>query len=307
MFFSHYGILDMKFVVTGSAGNVSKPLTELLLAAGHDVSVVSRNADNIAALVKQGANAAIGDMEDVAFLKDTLKGADGVYLMLPPMWNSQDQKQQSIEYAHNFKAAIEATGVKNVVFLSSYGADRQTDAGPISGMGLAEDVLNTLGSGVNVLSLRTGYFYSNLLLSIDLIKKAGHMGNMFAIPHGRFTVVDPEDIARTAAAALATQNFKGHSYQYVISDITGTDEIAALIGKEIGIPGLKWEKFEKEDFRQVLLGYGFAKGAANDYVEMFDTLDKGLLFEHFFETKAPFGGTSIEAFAKRFAAIYKSR
>ncbi|SEI42902.1 NAD(P)H-binding protein [Pseudomonas sp. NFR16] len=297
----------MKFVVTGSAGNVSKPLTEYLLAAGHQVSVISRNADNVAALVRQGAHAAIGDMQDVAFLKETFAAADGVYLMLPPMWNSQDQKKESIEYAHNFKAAIQATGVENVVFLSSYGADRHSDAGPISGMGLAEDVLNSAGDNVNVLSLRTGYFYTNLLLSIDLIKKAGHMGNMFAIPQGRFTVVDPQDIARIAAAALTTQNFKGHVYQYVVSDLTGTDEIASLIGKEIGIPDLKWEKFEKEDFRQVLLGYGFAKGAANDYVEMFETLDKGLLFDHFFETKAPFGGTSIEAFAKRFAAIYKSR
>lgn len=297
----------MKFVVTGSAGNVSKPLTELLLQAGHQVNVVTRKAENISGLVKQGAIAAVGNMEDVAFLTETFAGADGVYLMLPPMWDSADQKLQSIQYAQNFKNAIQATGVKNVVFLSSYGAHRHTDAGPISGMGLAEDVLNTLGADVNVLSLRTGYFYSNLLLSIDLIKKAGHMGNMFDIPQGTFTVVDPEDIARTAAAALATQNFKGHSYEYVISDLTGTDEIAALIGKEIGIPELKWEKFEHEDFRQVLLGYGFAKGAANDYVEMFDTLDKGLLFEHFFETKAAFGGTSIEAFAKRFAAVYNAR
>lgn len=297
----------MKFVVTGSAGNVSKPLATLLLAAGHQVSVVTRNADNVNELVKHGADAAVGSMDNVAFLTKTFADADGVYLMLPPMWDSADQKTQSIEYAENFKKAIEATGVKNVVFLSSYGAHRPTDAGPISGMGLAEDVLNTLAADVNVLSLRTGYFYSNLLLSIDLIKKTGHMGNMFDIPQGTFTVVDPEDIARTAAAALATQNFKGHSYAYVVSDLTGTDEIAALIGKEIGLPDLKWEKFDQEDFRQVLLGYGFAKGAANDYVEMFDTLDKGLLFEHFFETKAAFGGTSIEAFAKRFAAIYIAR
>jgi uncharacterized protein YbjT (DUF2867 family) len=297
----------MKFVVTGSAGNVSKPLTELLLQAGHDVSVVSRNSKNISGLIDHGAKAAVGDMGDLAFLKSTFTGADGVYLMLPPMWDSADQKKQSIEYANNFKAAIQSTGVRNVVFLSSYGAHRHQDAGPISGMGLAEDVLNTLGSDVNVLSLRTGYFYTNLLLSIDLIKNAGHMGNMFQIPQGRFTVVDPEDIARAAAAALTTQNFKGHVHKYVVSDLTGTDEIAALIGKEIGIPDLKWEKFEKEDFRQVLLSFGFANGAANDYVEMFETLGKGLLFEHFFDSNAPFGGTSIEAFAKRFGAVYKAR
>ena len=164
----------MKFVVTGAAGHVSKPLTELLLNKGHDVTVVGRSPKNLEGLVKLGANTAIGDMSDVAFLTEAFKGADGVYLMLPPMWDSDDQKKQSIQYAENFSSAIRANGVKNAVFLSSYGAHRLHDAGAISGMGLAEVVLNKL-DGVNVLSLRAGYFYSNLLLSLDLVKTAGHM------------------------------------------------------------------------------------------------------------------------------------
>lgn len=293
----------MKYVITGSAGNVSKPLAEMLLQGGHDVTVVGRNPDNLKALVAKGAKAAIGDLHDVAFLTDAFKGADGVYLMLPPMWNSDDQKKESIVFAEGFKTAIQATGVTNVVFLSSYGAHRLDDAGAISGMGLAENVLNTL-DGVNVLHLRAGYFYTNLLLSIDLIKTAGQMGNMFEIPDGTFTVVDPEDIARAAAQAL-TAGIKGHSFRYIVSDESGTDEIATLIGKEIGIPDLKWLRVPKEDFRIVLLSYGFAKGAANDYVEMFETLDSGRLFEHYVSSKATYSGTSIETFAKKFAAVYK--
>ncbi len=294
----------MKFAVTGAAGHVSKPLAELLLKAGHRVSVVGRKPEGLSGLVKLGAVAAVGDMQDVEFLKKTFRGTDGVYLMLPPMWDAADQKKLSTEIADGFTEAIRATGVRNAVFLSSYGAHRLNDAGPISGMGRAENVLNQL-EGVNVLSLRTAYFYTNLLLSIDLIKTAGHMGNMFAIPDGKFTLVDPEDIARAAAEALTTLNFKGHTYRYVISDMSGTDEIAALIGKEIGMPNLKWEKFAKEDFRRVLLGYGFAEGAANDYVEMFETLDTGRLFEHIEQTKPKVAGTSIEQFAKQFASAYR--
>jgi uncharacterized protein YbjT (DUF2867 family) len=159
----------MKFVVTGAAGHVSKPLTEVLLKKGHDVTVVGRSPKNLEGLVKLGAKTAIGDMGDVPFLRETFKRADGVYLMLPPMWDSDDQKKQSIRYADNFSSAIRANGVKNAVFLSSYGAHRLDDAGAISGLGLAEVVLNKL-DGVNVLSLRAGYFYSNLLLSLDLVK-----------------------------------------------------------------------------------------------------------------------------------------
>jgi hypothetical protein len=83
------------------------------------------------------------------------------------------------------------------------------------------------------------------------------------------------------------------------------DEIASLIGKEIGIPDLKWVKFPAEDFKKVLLDYGFADGAANDYVEMFATLDTGLLFEDIQKTKPRIEGTSIEEFAKTWAAAYR--
>src|SRR5204863_308266 len=67
----------MKFVVTGAAGHVSKPLTELLLKKGHDVTVVGRSPKDLEGLVKCGANTAIGDMADAAFLTEAFKGADG--------------------------------------------------------------------------------------------------------------------------------------------------------------------------------------------------------------------------------------
>lgn len=296
----------MKFVVTGAAGNVSKPLAELLLEKGHDVTVIGRNRANIEPLIAKGAKAAIGDFSSPSFLAETFKGADGVYLMLPPMWDADDQKKLSVKYGESFASAIRSAKVPNVVFLSSYGAHRHNDAGPISGMGLVEDVLNTL-DGVNVLNLRTAYFYTNLLLSIGLIRKAGHMGNMFVVPDGKFTVVDPYDIAKVAAEALDRRNFKGHSFQYVISDMTGTDEIARLFGKEIGIPDLQWKKFSAPDFKKVLLAYGFAEGAANDYVEMFTTLDSGKLFEHIEEMKPKVEGTTIEQYAKIFAAAYANQ
>jgi uncharacterized protein YbjT (DUF2867 family) len=68
----------MKYVITGGAGHISKPLAEKLLKAGHQVTVISRNADNIGSLTNNGAKAAIGSVEDIAFLKKTFSGADGL-------------------------------------------------------------------------------------------------------------------------------------------------------------------------------------------------------------------------------------
>jgi len=293
----------MKFVVTGAAGHISKPLTELLLHKGHEVIVVGRSPERLAGLIAQGAKAAIGDLLDIPFLTKTFEAADGVYLMVPPMFDGDDHKKLSTIYAEGFSTAIRASGVKNAVFLSSYGAHRVHDAGAISGLGLAEQILNDL-DGVNLLHLRAGYFYTNLLFSMDLVRQAGYLGNMFEIPHGDFTVVDPNDIAKAAARALDSLDFKGHGHVYVISDLTGTDEIAALIGKEIGLPDMKWVRFPPSGTREFLIGLGFAEGAADSYVEMFTALDKGVLFEHIKEVNPKIEGMKIEDFAKQFAAAY---
>jgi hypothetical protein len=50
--------------------------------------------------------------------------------------------------------------------------------------------------------------------------------------------------------------------------------------------------------RPIGVATGFADGAANYYVEMFATLDTGLLFEDIQKTKPTIEGTSIEEFAK---------
>ena len=66
----------MKYVITGAAGNVARPLTEKLLAAGQDVTVIGRNAEHLKPLTGKGARAAIGEIEDVPFLKQAFAGAD---------------------------------------------------------------------------------------------------------------------------------------------------------------------------------------------------------------------------------------
>lgn len=127
---------------------------------------------------------------------------------------------------------------------------------------------------------------------------------MFEVPPGTFTVVEPAAIAREAADALESLTFKGHSYRYVVSDETGTDEIASAIGREIGMPDLKWIKFGREDVKETLIGYGFSDGAADEHVEMFTALDSGSLFEDYVKHKPMLQGDAIEAFARKFGAAY---
>jgi nucleoside-diphosphate-sugar epimerase len=42
----------MKITLTGAAGNITKPLTEKLLTAGHTVTVVGRKVENLKSLIE---------------------------------------------------------------------------------------------------------------------------------------------------------------------------------------------------------------------------------------------------------------
>lgn len=69
----------MKITITGSLGNISKPLTEELVQKGHAVTVISSKPEKQKDIETLGAKAAIGTIEDVAFLTATFTGADAVY------------------------------------------------------------------------------------------------------------------------------------------------------------------------------------------------------------------------------------
>jgi uncharacterized protein YbjT (DUF2867 family) len=75
----------MKYVLSGSLGHISKSLAQLLIAAGHQVTIISSNKDREQSIIALGANPAIGRLEDTAFLTSTFEGADAVFTLIPPV------------------------------------------------------------------------------------------------------------------------------------------------------------------------------------------------------------------------------
>jgi putative NADH-flavin reductase len=145
----------MKLVVTGSLGNISKPLTQILVEKGHDVTVISKDAEKAMQIEAVGAKAAIGSVSDTAFLTSTFKGADAVYTMVPPNWTVSNYRQYIGETGLAYRNAIEASGVRRVVNLSSIGAHLSNGTGPIAGLYDVEQTFNTL-KGVAIRHLRAG-------------------------------------------------------------------------------------------------------------------------------------------------------
>jgi uncharacterized protein YbjT (DUF2867 family) len=293
----------MKYAITGSAGNISRPLVERLLAAGHEVTAIGRNQGHLRPLTDKGAKAAIGSVEDAAFLKEAFAGADAVYTMVPPQTPLKENMNERI--GANYAGAIKANNIKYVVNLSSIGAHLAEGAGPVSGLYRTERELNKLDD-VNVLHLRPGFFYINFYSNIGMIRDMGILGGNYGDSNAKIILSYPDDIAEEAAEILLTLSFKGHNLHYLASDERTLGDVARVLGAAVGKPDLPWVLFTDEQAHGGMVGAGLPEGLAGKYTEMGRAMRTGIMWEDFYKNRpAKFGKTKLEDFAKIFAGVYK--
>ena len=293
----------MKYAITGSAGNISRPLAERLLAAGHEVTVIGRSKEHLKPLTDRGAKAAVGTVEDAAFLKGAFAGADAVYTMVPPQTALGENMYERL--GSNYAGAINANNIKYVVNLSSVGAHLPEGAGPVSGLYRTERELNKL-SDVNVLHLRPGFFYVNFYMYAGMIRDMGILGENFGDSNAKLILSFPGDIAEAAAEILLQLSFKGHVVHYVASDERALGEIAHVLGTAIGRPDLPWVLFTDEQSYGGMVGAGIPEALAAKYTEMGKAMRTGIIWEDFHKHRpTKFGKTKLEDFAKMFAGAYK--
>lgn len=293
----------MKIIITGSLGNVAAPLVEILVSEGHQITVISSNADKTELIENAGAEPAIGSVEDQAFLNTTFKDADAVFLMTPPMISASEIVKKTVEVGEKYAEAIRNSGVKKLVMLSSVGADLAADNGPIAALHSIENIYRKL-PGVSATLLRAGNFFTNLYNDIPLMKKEGIIGSNYAadqyIPWSH-----PRDIAKAAAGTLTGESRTGSTVKYTVSDYRSGSEIAAVLGSSIGKPELPWIQFSDDDSFHGMTGAGLPDEMAELYVEMGRGLQAGAIQRDFIQNGKPINGeTKLEDFAEEFRQQY---
>ena len=298
---SKQSIFVMKFIVTGSTGNISKPLSSQLVRAGHDVSIVSSNPEKTEEILALGAQALIGSVEDASFLTKAFAGADGVYTMIPPNMVVPSWKDFIYRVGDSYVTAIRAAGVKKVVNLSSIGAHMAQGGGLLSLYYHVEQNLNKI-PGIHVVHLRPGSFYTNFLGNIGMIKHLGVIGNNYA--DRVLPLAHPDDIAAVAFAELSARNFSNNNVRYVVSDERRTDDIAKVLGTAIGKPDLKWVGFKDEDVLNGMLQAGLSRDVAENLVKMGQAVASGEAGADYLQHKPAPGSVKLEDFAKQFALAY---
>ena len=289
----------MKIIITGSLGNVAKPLAKQLIQENHDITIISSNEAKRKEIENLGAKAAIGLMTDVDFLTKTFQNADVAFLMTPPVASETDIVKNTINIGENYSEAVKNSGVKKIVMLSSVGADSPVDNGPIQSLHHIEKLYHGL-ENTSVTFLRAGYFYLNLLNDIPLIKNAGIIGGNYP-ENIEIPLVHPNDIAKAAAEELVKISTE-KNIRYVVGDNRKPSDFAKILGAEIGNANLPWVEFTDEQSLDGMLQAGLPKEMAELYVEMGKGMRIGVVQADFEKHNSPINGaTKLEDFAKEFA------
>jgi NAD(P)H dehydrogenase (quinone) len=310
----------MNIVLTGSLGNISKPLAQELIAGGHFVIVISSNVEKQKDIEALGAKAAIGKLEDGAFLSNTFAGADAVYCMIPMNMHEKYFRKYMQNTANTYVQAIKQAGIKRVVVLSGWSADL------IKGENIEEIFTGQLDASICI--LRPGAFYTNFYFSMDLIKGKGLIGKYLTLRYSgmgalltgktgllmgnygeedKIVFVSPKDIATAAAEELVNPSDEKLKIRYVGSEELTCNEAAKIIGTSIGKPWLKWVRISDKQMMQGLKMAKMPKELAENMVEMQSVMHSGKPLRNFHANNPKMGKVKLTDFAKEFAAVYRQK
>ena len=319
----------MNIVLTGSLGNISKPLALELIAKGHSVTVISSQPQRQQEIESIGAKAAIGSLRDEGFLTSTFRNADIVYLMEPPVHFSDpkaDTEKLWMEIAQAYAGAIRSAGITKAIHLSSIGAHTDKGVGVLAAHHHVENILRALPDSVSIKFMRPVGFYGNLMANIRVIKQLskGFTGMLMALQYygiggllsGKRGVilanyggdvvnllVSPIDIDAAIAEEMETP-FEGRTVRYIASEELTCSQVATILGEAIGKPYLKHGKISDKMLANAMIKQGMNERLAKGIVEMGIAGRTGKLYEDYYKQRPILGKTRLKTYAVEFANAY---
>ena len=221
------------FAVTGITGQVGGATARTLLDTGLSVRAVMRDAAKGAAWKKRGCEIALADIKDAEALTAALRDVDGVFVMIPPIFDPMPGFPEARAIIAAVTTAIEAAKPPKVVCLSTIGA-QATQPNLLNQLGLLEQALGALPSPVCF--LRAAWFMENAVSDVAPARDTGVVPS-FLQPLGKpVPMVATADIGHLTATLLQ-ETWTGRR----IVELEGPrritpNQIAATLTKILGHP-----------------------------------------------------------------------
>ncbi len=193
------------YAITGITGQVGGALARTLQAAGLPIRAVVRDAAKAGFWKDQGCEAALAAMDDAVALTAAFRGAQGVFILLPPVFDPAPDFGEARAFIAALKSALAAARPDRVVCLSTIGAQvvRPNLLGQLS---LLERELGDLD--LPLCFLRPGWFMENAAWDVVSAREQGLVASFLQPLDRPVPMVATADVGRVAAELLQ-QHWRG--------------------------------------------------------------------------------------------------
>ena len=219
--------------ISGAAGNFGRATINHLLTTykvpASQIIAGTRDPAKLADLAAKGITIRKADFDDEAGLTKALAGVERFLIIST---DSLDRPGRRLEQHSRAVKAAEAAGVKHVVYTSMPRPETSAVLFAPDHLGTEEAIAASKIPNQHI--LRNNWYFENLLHSLPQALKSGT--HYSSAGHGKFAHIGRDDLARAAAATLASGITGKHTYTLSGGKAYTIDEVAALASKAANKP-----------------------------------------------------------------------
>jgi uncharacterized protein YbjT (DUF2867 family) len=258
-------------VILGAGGQVGSMIVQNLVKKNIMPKVVIRNEIKEEKLKKLGAKVCICDLFNGMELEKVISDGNSLFVLTPENPFSENPLLDTEKILANIYKAVKNSDIQNIVGLSSGGAHLRTGSGNLLMSRMLEDAFVDLK--IKLTFVRPGYYYSNWIGYLDMIKENGLLPTFFP-KDLKIQMIAPSDVALFISNILCSENSYEGIYEIIGPEAYNSDNIAKTFGKLLN-KNVEVNEIAPISWRETLENIGFSPMAIKLMIEMTDCVVKG--------------------------------
>jgi uncharacterized protein YbjT (DUF2867 family) len=277
------------YAVTGITGQVGGAVARTLMAQEEKVRAVARDASKAAPWVERGCDLAIAEMSDASALVRAFAGADGVFVLIPPIFDPSPGFTEAGTVISAVRHALAEARPARTVCLSTVGA-QTTQLNLLTQLAMMERELGTLD--LPIAFVRAAWFMENAAWDVASAREGTIQSFLQPIDRA-IPMVATADIGATAASLLRERWVGRRIVELQGPAPVSPDDLAAAFGQLLGRL-VSAHAVSRAEWEALFRSQGMRNAAPR--IQMLDGFNQGWLsFEGGEGVEAVTGTTTLEA------------